>query len=89
MEWAATEVKAKVVNISLGGQDTPELDPLEEAVNRLTAQTGTLFVIAAGNSGPGEGNDRFAGQRGRRADRRRGRQAEPAGRLLQPRPADR
>ncbi|WP_433016549.1 S8 family serine peptidase [Kribbella sp. CA-294648] len=55
MEWAATEVKAKVVNISLGGQDTPELDPIEEAVNRLTAQTGTLFVIAAGNSGPGEG----------------------------------
>lgn len=56
MEWAATEVKAKVVNISLGGQDTPELDPIEEAVNRLTAQTGTLFVVAAGNSGPGEGS---------------------------------
>ncbi|WP_020392435.1 S8 family serine peptidase [Kribbella catacumbae] len=55
MEWAATEVKAKVVNISLGGQDSPELDPLEEAVNRLTAQTGTLFVIAAGNSGPDAG----------------------------------
>ncbi|NEA31598.1 S8 family serine peptidase [Streptomyces sp. SID13031] len=51
MEWAANEVKAKVVNISLGGGDTPELDPLEEAVNRLTAETGTLFVIAAGNSG--------------------------------------
>ncbi|HEY0471332.1 MAG TPA: S8 family serine peptidase [Kribbella sp.] len=56
MEWAATEVKAKVVNISLGGQDTPELDPIELAVNRLTAQTGTLFVIAAGNSGPGAGS---------------------------------
>ncbi|HEY0616581.1 MAG TPA: S8 family serine peptidase, partial [Kribbella sp.] len=56
MEWAANEVKAKVVNISLGGQDTPELDPIEEAVNRLTAQTGTLFVIAAGNSGPGAGS---------------------------------
>ncbi len=52
MEWAATEVKAKVVNISLGAEDTPELDPLEAAVNRLTAETGTLFVIAAGNSGP-------------------------------------
>ncbi|HEY0692280.1 MAG TPA: S8 family peptidase, partial [Kribbella sp.] len=52
MEWAATTVKAKVVNISLGGEDTPEVDPLEAAVNRLTAQTGTLFVIAAGNSGP-------------------------------------
>ncbi|WP_344847688.1 S8 family serine peptidase [Kribbella ginsengisoli] len=56
MEWAANEVKAKVVNISLGGQDTPELDPIEEAVNRLTAQTGTLFVVAAGNSGPGAGS---------------------------------
>ncbi|MFK4088601.1 S8 family serine peptidase [Kribbella sp. NPDC020789] len=55
MEWAATEVKATVANISLGGTDTPELDPLEEAVNRLTAQTGTLFVIAAGNEGPGAG----------------------------------
>jgi subtilisin family serine protease len=54
MEWAATEVKAKVVNLSLGGTDTPVIDPLEEAVNRLTAQTGTLFVIAAGNDGPTE-----------------------------------
>jgi subtilisin family serine protease len=51
MEFAATQVKAKVVNFSIGGQDTPEIDPLEEAVNRLTAQTGTLFVIAAGNDG--------------------------------------
>ena len=54
MEWAATEVKANIVNLSLGGSDTPGIDPLEEAVNRLTEQTGTLFVIAAGNSGPGE-----------------------------------
>ncbi len=52
MEWAAKDIKAAVVNVSLGGPDTPELDPLEEAVNRLTAETGTLFVIAAGNSGP-------------------------------------
>ncbi|MFD1546344.1 S8 family serine peptidase [Nonomuraea guangzhouensis] len=51
MEWAATEVKAKVVNMSLGSTDTPELDPLEQAVNTLSKQTGTLFVISAGNSG--------------------------------------
>ncbi|MER7249994.1 S8 family serine peptidase [Kribbella sp. NPDC000426] len=51
MEWAATEVKAKVVNVSIGGGDTPDIDPVEEAVNRLTEQTGALFVIAAGNSG--------------------------------------
>jgi len=56
MEWAANEVKAKVVNLSLGGQDTPELDPIEDAVNKLTASTGTLFVIAAGNSGPDAGS---------------------------------
>ncbi|WP_433387532.1 S8 family serine peptidase [Micromonospora sp. KLBMP9576] len=51
MQWAAVEQQAHVVNLSLGGFDTPEVDPLEEAVNTLTAQTGTLFVISAGNSG--------------------------------------
>ncbi|MET8388499.1 S8 family serine peptidase [Streptosporangium canum] len=51
MEWAAVEVKAKVVNMSLGGQDSPEIDPVEQAVNTLSARTGTLFVVAAGNSG--------------------------------------
>jgi subtilase family protein len=54
MEWAATEVKARIVNLSLGGPDAPGIDPLEEAVNRLSTETGTLFVIAAGNEGPGE-----------------------------------
>lgn len=49
LQWAAVDKQADVVNISLGGYDTPEIDPLEEAVNTLTAQTGTLFVIAAGN----------------------------------------
>jgi len=53
MQWAAVEQKAKVANLSLGGQDTPEVDPLEQAVDTLTEQTGTLFVIAAGNEGPG------------------------------------
>ncbi|MFD1326230.1 S8 family serine peptidase, partial [Micromonospora sonneratiae] len=51
MQWAAVEKRATVVNLSLGGMDTPEIDPLEQAVNTLTAQTGTLFVIAAGNDG--------------------------------------
>ncbi|MFI0423616.1 S8 family peptidase [Spongiactinospora sp. 9N601] len=55
MEWAANEVKAKVVNMSLGGTDDRRLDPVEEAVNVLSEQTGTLFVAAAGNSGSGEG----------------------------------
>jgi subtilisin family serine protease len=49
MEWAAP--RAQVINLSLGAQDFPGIDPLEEAVNRLSAQTGALFVIAAGNEG--------------------------------------
>ncbi|SES31232.1 S8 family peptidase [Actinokineospora terrae] len=52
VEWAVAS-GAKIVNLSLGGGDTPEVDPLEEAVNRLSAEKGTLFVISAGNSGPG------------------------------------
>ncbi|WP_431912459.1 S8 family serine peptidase [Nonomuraea jabiensis] len=57
MEWAAGEAGAKVVNMSLGGQDTPGLDPLELAVNTLSATKGTLFVVAAGNNGaPGTVN---------------------------------
>ncbi|MGZ0152869.1 S8 family serine peptidase [Kribbella sp. WER1] len=55
MEWAATEVKAKVVNMSIGGDPGPGTDPVEAAIARLTAQTGTLFVVAAGNSGDGPG----------------------------------
>ncbi|MET9626490.1 S8 family serine peptidase [Lentzea sp. NPDC006480] len=50
MEWAAT--KAKIVNMSLGG-DSPSdgTDIVSQAVNRLTAEHGALFVVAAGNSG--------------------------------------
>ncbi|MEV0805914.1 S8 family serine peptidase [Micromonospora sp. NPDC050200] len=51
MQWAAVDKRATVVNMSLSGWDYPEVDPLEEAVQTLTAQTGTLFVTAAGNSG--------------------------------------
>jgi subtilisin family serine protease len=49
MEWAAQN-GATVVNLSLGGPNTPEVDPLEQAIDELTAQHGTLFVAAAGNS---------------------------------------
>ncbi len=51
MQWAAAEEGAQVVNLSISGMDTPGMDPLEEAVDTLTAQFGTLFVIAAGNDG--------------------------------------
>ncbi|MEU9189832.1 S8 family serine peptidase [Streptomyces sp. NPDC048484] len=54
MQWAVDQ-NANVVNLSLGGADTAGTDPLEEAVNTLSAKTGTLFVIAAGNEGPRAG----------------------------------
>ncbi|MEU6155901.1 S8 family serine peptidase [Actinosynnema sp. NPDC047251] len=50
IQWAADQ-GADVVNLSLGGGDTEEVDPLEAAINRLSAEKGTLFVVAAGNSG--------------------------------------
>ncbi|GGW31248.1 hypothetical protein GCM10010503_03670 [Streptomyces lucensis JCM 4490] len=51
MEWAASQ-GASVINLSLGGYDTPEVDPLEAEVNKLSAEKGVLFAIAAGNEGP-------------------------------------
>ncbi|WP_309112077.1 S8 family serine peptidase [Saccharothrix sp.] len=53
LRWTA-EQGADVVNVSLGGTDGPEVDLLEEAVNTLSAAHGTLFVVAAGNSGSAE-----------------------------------
>ncbi|GAA3568977.1 S8 family peptidase [Kribbella ginsengisoli] len=50
MEWAAAS-GAKVVNMSLGGGPTDGSDPLSQAVDRITASSGTLFVVAAGNDG--------------------------------------
>ncbi|WP_163509099.1 S8 family peptidase [Fodinicola acaciae] len=52
MEWAAAQ-GAKVVNLSLGGDAPPtyEQDLGAQAVDRLSATTSTLFVVAAGNSG--------------------------------------
>nr|WP_208903440.1 S8 family peptidase [Streptomyces incarnatus] len=51
MEWAAQQ-GASVVNLSLGGYDSPGIDPLEAEVNKLSATKGILFAIAAGNDGP-------------------------------------
>lgn len=48
MEWAVAQ-NARVVNLSLGGCATNGKDPLSKAVNRLTNDSGTLFVVAAGN----------------------------------------
>jgi hypothetical protein len=51
MTWLAAEQHVRVVNMSLGGPNEADQDAVEEAVERLTAEYGTLFVIAAGNSG--------------------------------------
>ncbi|QIB43889.1 S8 family peptidase [Streptomyces aureoverticillatus] len=50
MEWAAAQ-GADVVNLSLGGDDSVGVDPLEDAVNKLSADKGVLFAVAAGNEG--------------------------------------
>ncbi|MGK5629069.1 S8 family serine peptidase [Streptomyces sp. URMC 123] len=55
MEWAV-EHGADVINLSLGGPDAPGPDPLEAAIDRISATTDTLFVVAAGNSGPDTGS---------------------------------
>jgi subtilisin family serine protease len=52
MQWAAVDEHAKIISMSLGSTDpTDGTDPLSEAVDTLSAQTGALFVIAAGNAG--------------------------------------
>ncbi|GAA3484783.1 S8 family serine peptidase [Streptomyces yanii] len=52
MEWAAAQ-GAKVVSISIGGSTSSPTDSMTQVVDRLSATTRTLFVIAAGNNGPG------------------------------------
>ncbi|MET7666555.1 S8 family serine peptidase [Micromonospora luteifusca] len=53
MEWAARDQHAKIINMSLGADPSDGTDPMSVAVNELSEETGALFVIAAGNAGPG------------------------------------
>ncbi|MGW5564735.1 S8 family serine peptidase [Streptomyces tendae] len=54
MEWAARDVHARIVSMSLGSSvDADGETLLARAVNDLSAETGALFTIAAGNDGPG------------------------------------
>lgn len=53
IDWAVGQ-GAKVVNLSLGAGVSDGADPLSEQVDALSAKNGTLFVVAAGNSGPGD-----------------------------------
>ena len=49
MEWGAAN--ADIVSMSLGDPTLNDgTDPLAQALNALSAQTGALFVVAAGNS---------------------------------------
>ena len=67
MEWAAMPdggplgcgIGAAIVNLSVGTESRPvrlnssqDMDLVSIALNRLAVQYGTLFVVAAGNSGP-------------------------------------
>ncbi|TWP47281.1 S8 family serine peptidase [Lentzea tibetensis] len=52
IEWASTH-GAKIVNLSMGGEPTDGSDELSALVDDLSARTGVLFVVAAGNNGPG------------------------------------
>ncbi|MFJ3206615.1 S8 family serine peptidase [Streptomyces flaveolus] len=52
MEWAARDVDADIVSMSLGSTEASDgTDPMAQAVNTLSRETGALFVIAAGNTG--------------------------------------
>ncbi|MGW7380155.1 S8 family serine peptidase [Streptomyces sp. NPDC054794] len=52
MEWAARDVHARIVSMSLGSTEASDgTDPMAEALNTLSKETGALFVVAAGNTG--------------------------------------
>ncbi|WP_114907349.1 S8 family serine peptidase [Ornithinimicrobium murale] len=52
MEWAVAQ-DADVINMSLGGGATDGTDPLSQALNALSGESDSLFVVSAGNDGPG------------------------------------
>ncbi|MFD6175889.1 S8 family peptidase [Isoptericola sp. NPDC060282] len=54
MEWAA-HTGADIVSMSLGSGPSDGDDPASLAGDRLTQETGALFVVAAGNDGPTPG----------------------------------
>lgn len=58
MQWAVSQ-HAKIVNMSLGSftDCDPGTDPISQALDSLSASSGTLFVVAAGNDGPSANGD--------------------------------
>ena len=54
MEWAAAQ-GAAVANLSLGSFDASDgTDPMSQALIELSRTSRTLYVVAAGNNGPGD-----------------------------------
>ncbi|MGW5720151.1 S8 family peptidase [Amycolatopsis sp. NPDC003865] len=53
IDWAVAQ-GAKIVNLSLGAGVSDGFDPLSRQLDTLSAKNGTLFVVAAGNAGPGD-----------------------------------
>ncbi|WP_143265366.1 S8 family serine peptidase, partial [Amycolatopsis lexingtonensis] len=53
IDWAVAQ-GAKIVNLSLGAGVSDGFDPLSQQLDTLSAKNGTLFVVAAGNAGPGD-----------------------------------
>ncbi|MFI0418438.1 S8 family serine peptidase [Spongiactinospora sp. 9N601] len=52
MEWAAAQ-RVDVINLSLGTSEPSDgRDPLSRALDGMSQESGALFVVAAGNSGP-------------------------------------
>ncbi|WP_320775617.1 S8 family serine peptidase [Streptomyces sp. CRN 30] len=62
MEWAARDEHARVISMSLGSSTYADGETvLARAVDELSAETGALFTIAAGNDGPGPATVRSPG----------------------------
>ncbi|MDQ0990670.1 S8 family serine peptidase [Streptomyces sp. V3I7] len=52
MEWAARDVHARIVSMSLGSTEPSDgTDPMAKALDTLSGETGALFVVSAGNTG--------------------------------------
>ncbi|MER6914075.1 S8 family serine peptidase [Streptomyces sp. NPDC000594] len=54
VDWAVGR-GADIVSMSFGTGDSPDINPLEAHINRVTKEKGVLFTVSAGNEGPNAG----------------------------------